>query len=137
LQPKRLFVRDFEEIDDVIANANIDLLPQIEMMRIKRVVEIEDPRLDGFEICRLGVRLVFRLLPRLFLAIFVAEEVCRRGSPVAAESSKMNPKMGTMPHRKRSMRRALRKSMPFVWALLIGTLAGGCVAALAVFAAHS
>jgi hypothetical protein len=49
----------------------------------------------------------------------------------------MNPKMGTMPHRKRSMRRTLRKSMPFVWALLIGTLAGGCVAALAVFAAHS
>jgi len=27
--------------------------------------------------------------------------------------------------------------MPFVWALLIGTLAGGCVAALAVLAAHS
>jgi hypothetical protein len=35
------------------------------------------------------------------------------------------------------MRRALRKSMPFVWALLIGTLAGGFVAALAVFAAHN
>jgi hypothetical protein len=49
----------------------------------------------------------------------------------------MNPRMGTMPRRKRSMRQALRKSMPFVWALLIGTLAGGCVAALAVLAAHS
>jgi hypothetical protein len=49
----------------------------------------------------------------------------------------MNPKMGTMPHRGQSMRRAMRKSMPFVWALLIGTLAGGCVAALAVLAAHS
>jgi hypothetical protein len=50
---------------------------------------------------------------------------------------KMNPKTRTMPHRNRSMRRFLRKSMPFVWALLIGTLAGGCVAALAVLAAHS
>jgi hypothetical protein len=53
------------------------------------------------------------------------------------ESLKMNPRMGTMPRRKRSMRHAFRKSMPFVWALLIGTLAGGCVAALAVLAAHS
>jgi hypothetical protein len=35
------------------------------------------------------------------------------------------------------MRRVMRKSMPFVWALLIGILAGGVVAALAVFAAHS
>jgi hypothetical protein len=56
---------------------------------------------------------------------------------IFAESLKMNPRMGTMPRRKRSMRQALRKSMPFVWALLIGTLAGGCVAALAVLAAHS
>jgi hypothetical protein len=31
----------------------------------------------------------------------------------------------------------LRKSMPFVWALLIGTLAGACVAGLAIFAVHS
>jgi hypothetical protein len=51
------------------------------MMRIKRVVEIEDPglnrfeSLDRFEICGSGVRLVFRLFPRLFVAIFVAEEV--------------------------------------------------------------
>jgi hypothetical protein len=35
------------------------------------------------------------------------------------------------------MRRILRKSMPFVWALLIGALAGGVVAGLAVYAAHS
>jgi len=49
----------------------------------------------------------------------------------------MNPEMGTMPHRGQSMRRAMHKSMPFVWALLIGTLAGGVDAALAVFAAHS
>jgi hypothetical protein len=42
-----------------------------------------------------------------------------------------------MPQLRRTMRHALRKSMPFVWALLIGTLAGGFVAGLAVFAAHN
>jgi hypothetical protein len=31
----------------------------------------------------------------------------------------------------------MRKSMPFVWALLIGTLAGAAVAGLALYAAHS
>jgi hypothetical protein len=36
-----------------------------------------------------------------------------------------------------SMRRTLRKSIPFVWALLIGTLAGALVAGVALFAAHS
>jgi hypothetical protein len=35
------------------------------------------------------------------------------------------------------MRRALRKSIPFVWAMLIGTLAGAVVAGVALFAAHS
>src|SRR5215468_6528414 len=75
LKPKRLLVRDFQEIDDVIANANVDLLPQIEMMRVKRVVEIEDPCLDGFEICGSRARPVCRSLSRLFVAIFVNEEV--------------------------------------------------------------
>ena len=46
LQPERFVVRDFEEVDDVVADALVDLLPQIEMMRIERVVEIEDPGLD-------------------------------------------------------------------------------------------
>jgi len=31
----------------------------------------------------------------------------------------------------------LRKSIPFVWALLIGTLAGAVVAGFAIFAGHS
>jgi hypothetical protein len=35
------------------------------------------------------------------------------------------------------MRRILRNSIPFVWALLIGTLAGVLVAVGALFAAHS
>jgi hypothetical protein len=42
-------MRDFEKVDDVIADANVDLLPQIEMMGVKRVVEIENPTLDIFE----------------------------------------------------------------------------------------
>jgi hypothetical protein len=39
--------------------------------------------------------------------------------------------------REQWMRRTLRKSIPFVWALLAGTLAGACVAGFALFAAHS
>jgi hypothetical protein len=38
--------------------------------------------------------------------------------------------------REQSMRRILRKSIPFVWALLIGTLAGVLVAGVAILAAH-
>jgi hypothetical protein len=36
-----------------------------------------------------------------------------------------------------TVRSALRKSIPFVWALLTGTLAGALVAGIAVVAAHS
>jgi hypothetical protein len=35
------------------------------------------------------------------------------------------------------MRRALRKSMPYVFALLVGTLAGALVAGVALYTAHS
>jgi len=35
------------------------------------------------------------------------------------------------------MRRTLRKSMPYVFALLAGTLAGAAVAGFALFASHS
>jgi hypothetical protein len=38
---------------------------------------------------------------------------------------------------KQSMRKTLRKSMPYLFALLAGTLAGACVAGFAVYAAHS
>jgi len=41
------------------------------------------------------------------------------------------------PRREQTVRRALRKSIPFVWALLIGTLAGAFVAGVALFAAKS
>ena len=42
-------MRDFEKVDDVITDANVDLLPQIEVMGVKRIVEIENPTLDIFE----------------------------------------------------------------------------------------
>jgi hypothetical protein len=35
------------------------------------------------------------------------------------------------------MRRTLRKSIPFAWALLFGALAGAIVAGVALFTAHS
>jgi hypothetical protein len=35
------------------------------------------------------------------------------------------------------VRRALRKSIPFFWAMLIGTLAGLLVAGVALFTTHS
>jgi hypothetical protein len=41
------------------------------------------------------------------------------------------------PRRERTVRRVLRKSIPFVLALLIGTLAAAFVAGMALFAAHS
>jgi hypothetical protein len=52
-------MRDLEQADDVVADAHIDLLPQIQMMRIERVVEIEDPGRDtpeGFNIFAAGFR---------------------------------------------------------------------------------
>src|SRR6516162_602309 len=94
LQPKRLVMGDLEAIADVIADANIDLLPQIEMMRIQGVVEIEDPSLDPLEIlgcleiCGPAMRRFFRGR-RLFLAIFVEEEV---RSPPNHENKSKNEK---------------------------------------------
>ena len=36
-----------EEIRDELADAVVDLLPEIEVVRIERVVEVEHPGLDG------------------------------------------------------------------------------------------
>src|SRR5947209_18739439 len=49
LQPERLLLRDFKEVCDVVPNALVHLLPQVHMMGIKRVVEIEHPGLDMAE----------------------------------------------------------------------------------------
>ena len=43
LQPERLVMRDGEQFGDIVADAIVDLLPEIELMRVQRVVEIEDP----------------------------------------------------------------------------------------------
>jgi hypothetical protein len=39
-------VGDLQEIGDVVANALVDLLPEIEVMRVQGVVEIEHPGFD-------------------------------------------------------------------------------------------
>ena len=46
LQPERLVMGDVEIFRDVVADAIVDLLPEIEVMRIQRVVEIEHPGVD-------------------------------------------------------------------------------------------
>ena len=52
LQPERLLVGDLEEVRDVVADAAVDLLPEIDVMRIERVVEVEHPGLDMVEDAR-------------------------------------------------------------------------------------
>src|SRR5439155_6497240 len=46
LDPSRFLWRNFEPGADELADPDIDLLPQIDMMRIQRVVEIEHPGVD-------------------------------------------------------------------------------------------
>ncbi len=52
LQLERGVAVELEEIHDVAADALVHLLPQVQMMRIKRVVEVEDPGLDVGELAR-------------------------------------------------------------------------------------
>jgi len=49
LDATRLDGIDFQEIADVGADPRVDLLPQVDVMRIQRVVEIEHPRIDVSE----------------------------------------------------------------------------------------
>src|SRR5262249_48390151 len=52
LNAERFLARHIEEALDVVADALVHLLPQIEVMRIERVVEIEHPRIDVGEAAR-------------------------------------------------------------------------------------
>src|SRR6266581_8733426 len=54
LQQERIVVADLEELGDVVADALVDLLPEIDMMRIERVVEIEHPGFDLGEVAGAG-----------------------------------------------------------------------------------
>src|SRR5262245_9799359 len=56
LHAERLLVRDVEKTRDVVADALVHLLPQIEVMRVERVVEIEHPGLDMVEPARRWTR---------------------------------------------------------------------------------
>jgi hypothetical protein len=67
LQPEGLVTSDLQEVCDVVADALVDLLPQIDVMRVKRVVDIEDPGLDVAEYPRrdASVALIMFLSGRL------------------------------------------------------------------------
>src|SRR5262249_33395947 len=54
LYAERLLVGDLEVAGDVVANALVHLLPEVEMMRIKRVIEIENPGFHMAERARRG-----------------------------------------------------------------------------------
>src|SRR5215813_3906505 len=54
LHPERFLVGDLEESRNVVADALVHLLPEIEVMGIERVVEIEHPGLDVVEGTRGG-----------------------------------------------------------------------------------
>src|SRR4051812_4377651 len=55
LDAKRLVLADLEEIRDERADAVVDLLPEIEVVRIERVVEIEHPGFDRAEAAGCGL----------------------------------------------------------------------------------
>src|SRR6266540_329072 len=46
LQPERVLLADLEVIRDVVADALVDLLPEIDVMRVEGVVEVEHPGVD-------------------------------------------------------------------------------------------
>jgi hypothetical protein len=49
LHAERVMLGDAEELRHEAADAIVDLLPEIEIVRIERVVEVEHPGFDGVE----------------------------------------------------------------------------------------
>ena len=88
LQAESVIAGDFQEIDDEVANALVDLMPEIEVMRIERVVEIEHP---GLNMIKAADRTLRRLLfvHRMFLCGRFGTRYChkyQRRSVIQAES---------------------------------------------------
>src|SRR5215472_9094262 len=52
LHAKRLLWAQIEEVRDEVANPYVDLLPQVDVMGVERVVEIEHPGVDMVEAAR-------------------------------------------------------------------------------------
>ena len=52
LHPEGLVLADLEEVRDVAADALVHLLPEVQVMRVERVVEVEHPGLDMGEVAR-------------------------------------------------------------------------------------
>src|SRR5262249_32908792 len=56
LQAEGVVAADLEELGDIGADALVDLVPQVEVVRVERVVEVEHPGVDvGEGACGLGV----------------------------------------------------------------------------------
>ena len=115
---------DVEKIDDVVADARVDLLPQVEMMRVKRVVEIERPRSRPRQS---RGRRAASLEPNSLLPLFTARRLLNLAESVAMTIGAGDP----------SMRRKLRKTLPFFVAIFLGTMTAALVAGVALLAAHS
>ncbi len=77
LLAKRIVVSSAQEFCDVDANAVVDLLPQIEVMRIERVVEVEDPRLDVRKGARRGGSVRVRRRGRDHGGLLANRHVCQ------------------------------------------------------------
>jgi hypothetical protein len=100
-------------------------VPQIQVVWIKGVVEIEDPGLNLIEFVQIPP---LHHSADLLLPFFTAQTLL-----ILAESVSMAPLgMGEL-----SMRTKLRKTLPFVVAIFIGTMAAALVAGIAILAAHS
>jgi len=55
LHDEGLLLRDLQEFGDIGADTVVDLLPE-QVMRVKRVVEVEHPGFDGAEAAQVGAR---------------------------------------------------------------------------------
>ena len=138
LHAKCFVGRDLQEVGDVIADALIDLMPEIEVMRIKRVVEIEHPGFDRAEAAhrrllrRPGHLGATRCCHSLFAGVCIGRESVMRAGRSWQATVYWQPE-----RRDRINARVLRKTIPFVQAVLIGTLAAAVVVGFAIYVAHS
>ena len=99
-------------------------------MGIERVIEIEYPSLDRAKAANVSLDLAFNLTldhsRRLVAATLAGEDAVKLAESVIAVGQP-----GAM------MQKALRRSVPFVQAVLIGTLAAAALAGFAMLISHS
>ena len=86
LQQEGFLRRQLEEVRHIVANAHVDLLPQVDVMRVERVVEVEHPCIDMGEAALGGLdhRRTVRSVFDVFMAFSTARSClprrrCRSG----------------------------------------------------------